>query len=73
MCYKVPDIDAAIKDLVAKKSYLISGPAPAVAFEMRPIAWLRTSPGMLIELVQDHSGSAVAVVGEGGNPSATMS
>lgn len=52
MCYQVRDIDAAIQHLVNEKSYLISGPTPAVAFSMRPIAWLRTPHGLIVELVQ---------------------
>jgi methylmalonyl-CoA/ethylmalonyl-CoA epimerase len=52
VCYKVPDINAAIRHLTEKGSFLLSGPVPAVAFEMRPIAWLMTEVGLLIELVQ---------------------
>lgn len=52
VCYQVRDIDGAINHLVTEGSYLISGPTPAAAFAMRPIAWLRTSPGLIVELVQ---------------------
>lgn len=52
VCYQARDINAAIEHLVGEGSYLISGPTPAVAFAMRPIAWLRTSPGLIVELVQ---------------------
>jgi hypothetical protein len=31
----------------------VSGPVPAVAFEMRQIAWLMTDVNLLVELVQD--------------------
>jgi hypothetical protein len=48
----VPDIGAAIHSLTERGSYLISGPVPAVAFEMREIAWLMTETEMLVELVQ---------------------
>jgi hypothetical protein len=34
---------------------LLSGPVPAVAFEMREIAWLMTEIGLLVELVQASS------------------
>ena|ERR1039458_7479459 len=51
ICYRVQDIDAAIVFLVEKGSLLLSGPVPAVAFEMRKIAWLMTEAG-LVELVQ---------------------
>jgi methylmalonyl-CoA/ethylmalonyl-CoA epimerase len=51
ICYQVPDINLAVADLTSKGSMLLSGPVPAVAFEMREIAWLMTEAG-LIELVQ---------------------
>jgi methylmalonyl-CoA/ethylmalonyl-CoA epimerase len=52
VCYEVPDINAAIAHLVGQGSFLISGPVPAVAFEMREIAWLMTEVNLLVELVQ---------------------
>jgi methylmalonyl-CoA/ethylmalonyl-CoA epimerase len=52
ICYHVPDINAAIGHLVEQGSFLISGPVPAVAFEMRPIAWLMTEVDLLVELAQ---------------------
>ena len=51
ICYQVPDISTAIAYLIAKGSLHLSGPVPAVAFEMREIAWLMTEAG-LVELVQ---------------------
>jgi methylmalonyl-CoA/ethylmalonyl-CoA epimerase len=38
VCCQVPDIDAAIRHLTEQGSFLLSGPVPAVAFEMRHIA-----------------------------------
>jgi methylmalonyl-CoA/ethylmalonyl-CoA epimerase len=52
ICYRVPDIRAAIAHLTGHGSILVSGPVPAVAFEMREIAWLMTETGLLAELVQ---------------------
>ena len=52
LCYEVPDIHAAIAHLSEQGSILISGPVPAVAFEMREIAWLMTEANLLVELVQ---------------------
>jgi methylmalonyl-CoA/ethylmalonyl-CoA epimerase len=52
VCYQVPDINAAIGYLVEQGSFLLSGPVPAVAFEMREIAWLMTEANLLVELVQ---------------------
>jgi methylmalonyl-CoA/ethylmalonyl-CoA epimerase len=52
VCYQVPDINTAIRHLTEKGSFLLSGPVPAVAFEMREIAWLMTEVNLLVELVQ---------------------
>jgi methylmalonyl-CoA/ethylmalonyl-CoA epimerase len=52
VCYQVPDINAAINHLTGQGSLLLSGPVPAVAFEMRGIAWLMTEHNLLVELVQ---------------------
>lgn len=52
VCYEVLNISAAISHLTAQGSFLLSGPVPAVAFEMREIAWLLTESTLLIELLQ---------------------
>jgi len=52
VCYQVPDINVAIAYLTEQRSLLISGPLPAVAFEMREIAWLITEVDLLVELLQ---------------------
>jgi methylmalonyl-CoA/ethylmalonyl-CoA epimerase len=52
ICYQIPDMKAAIDHLVEQGSFLLSGPVPAVAFEMREIAWLMTEANLLVELVQ---------------------
>jgi methylmalonyl-CoA/ethylmalonyl-CoA epimerase len=52
VCYQVPDINAAISHLIEHGSFLLSGPVPAVAFEMREIAWVVTEANLLVELVQ---------------------
>ena len=53
ICYEVPNINQAIEHLVANGSTLLSGPVPAVAFDMRPIAWLLTDEAyLLVELVE---------------------
>jgi methylmalonyl-CoA/ethylmalonyl-CoA epimerase len=52
LCYKVSNIDEAIGHLAGQGSFLLSGPVPAVAFEMRSIAWLMTDAHLLVELVQ---------------------
>lgn len=52
VCYQVHDLNAAIDHLTKQGSLLLSGPVPAVAFEMRKIAWLITEVNLLVELVQ---------------------
>jgi len=52
VCYQVPDINDAIAYLTEQGAFLLSGPVPAVAFEMREIAWLMTEVDLLVELVQ---------------------
>jgi len=52
ICYQVPDIRGAIEHLTGLGSFLLSGPVPAVAFQMREIAWLMTEADLLVELVQ---------------------
>src|ERR1035438_6142512 len=47
VCYQVPDMNAAIQHLTARGSLPVSGPVPAVAFEMREIAWLMTETELL--------------------------
>jgi len=52
VCYQVANLRHAIEHLAGKGSLLISGPVPAVAFQMREIAWLMTEVDLLVELVQ---------------------
>ena len=56
ICYQVMNINAAIRHLTEHGSLLLSGPVPAVAFEMREIAWLMTEVDLLIELLQGEGG-----------------
>ena len=52
ICYQVPDMQSAIDRLTGQGCLLLSGPSPAVAFEMRQIAWLMTDVNLLVELLQ---------------------
>jgi len=52
VCYEVPDIHVAIAHLTGQGSFLLSGPVPAAAFQMKEIAWLMTAAKLLVELVQ---------------------
>lgn len=55
VCYQVPDMKVATDYLVEQGCFLLSGPVPAVAFEMREIAWLMTPAKLLVELVQSQN------------------
>ena len=52
VCYRVPDIEAALAELREKKCLVVKGPDPAVAYEGRPVAWFYTPTQQLMELVQ---------------------
>jgi len=52
LCYQVEDINKVIAYMTEEGAFLLSGPVPAVAFGMRPIAWLVTDSNLLVELVQ---------------------
>jgi methylmalonyl-CoA/ethylmalonyl-CoA epimerase len=52
VCYQVPNLRSAIDHLNEAGSFVLSGPAPAVAFGMREIAWLMTDANLLVELLQ---------------------
>lgn len=54
VCYEVPVIETAIDHMTANGAFQISQPVPAVAFAQRRIAWLRTSTGLLVELVEAY-------------------
>ena len=53
ICYSVPNLSQAIHHLEANGSMVLSGPVPAAAFGMREIAWVMTTPGLLVELLQE--------------------
>jgi methylmalonyl-CoA/ethylmalonyl-CoA epimerase len=52
ICYEVPELAAAITHLTDRESVLLKSPVPAIAFGMRPIAWLMTEGHLLVELLQ---------------------
>ena len=52
VCYEVADIKTAVEHMKAEGCLLLGDPVPAVAFEMRQIAWLMTPARLLVELVQ---------------------
>lgn len=52
VCYEVPDLDAALGAVRARKWVVLGKPVPAVAFEGRRIAWFYTTTKQLVELVE---------------------
>jgi methylmalonyl-CoA/ethylmalonyl-CoA epimerase len=53
ICYAVPDMPGAIRHLTGHGAFLLGEPVPAVAFNLRQIAWLMTEHGLLVELLED--------------------
>lgn len=51
LCFEVDGMAAALADLRSKRCVLVAGPAPAVAFGGRHIAWVFTPTRQLIELL----------------------
>ena len=54
VCYEVDDIDAALAEVRGKGCIVLSGPAPAVAFSGRKIAWFYTPGRQLVEVVESE-------------------
>lgn len=52
LCFETNDLDAALQHVRSLKCLVVSAPAPAVAFEMRRIAWFYTPSRLLVELVE---------------------
>jgi methylmalonyl-CoA/ethylmalonyl-CoA epimerase len=51
LCYEVPSVEAAIEQLITSGCRLVSGPAPAVLFAGRRVAFL-LGPTGLVELLE---------------------
>jgi methylmalonyl-CoA/ethylmalonyl-CoA epimerase len=51
-CYEVDDLENCIITMRGNGALLAKRPKPAVAFDGRRIAWLITTEGLLIELVE---------------------
>lgn len=52
LCFEVPDLDAQLEQARAGGAVIASPPKPAVAFEGRRVAFVRTSGRQLIEYVE---------------------
>lgn len=52
ICYEVADMDGTLRHMRSKGCLVVSGPVPAVAFDMRRIAWLLMPTRQLIEVVE---------------------
>ncbi len=51
-CFETSDLDLALDHARALGCFIVSAPAPAVAFEGRRIAWIYTKSRQLFELVE---------------------
>lgn len=52
LCFETSDIEAALVHAKGNGCIVVSGPAPAVAFDGRRIAWIYTPARQLFELVE---------------------
>jgi len=52
LCYSCAKIAETVSSLEESGCFIIQEPAPAVAFDGRSIAWLKTPERMLIEIVE---------------------
>lgn len=52
LCFEVDDLDAQIKEMQAKKAFLVRHPRPAVAFGGRRITWMVTREKLLVEFLE---------------------
>ncbi len=60
VCYEVADIGEQLARMQDAGATLVRRPRPAAAFGNRPIAWVMTREGLLIEYLEAASGAAVA-------------
>lgn len=51
-CFETDDLEGALEQAVAQSCVVVSGPAPAVAFGGRRIAWIYTPARQLFELLE---------------------
>ena len=56
ICYRVPDLDASVRALVANDAKLVREALPAVAFGGRRVAFLYTRQRELVEFVEAERG-----------------
>jgi methylmalonyl-CoA/ethylmalonyl-CoA epimerase len=54
LCYEVDDLQDQIRWMKSQRAMLIRSPKPAVAFDGRQIAWMRTADSLLIEYLERH-------------------
>jgi methylmalonyl-CoA/ethylmalonyl-CoA epimerase len=54
LCFETNDIDGALTHAKNNGCIVVSGPAPAVAFQGRRIAWIYTRSRQLFELVESE-------------------
>jgi methylmalonyl-CoA/ethylmalonyl-CoA epimerase len=52
VCYEVSDLAAALASRTSQEAKLVRKALPAVAFGLRPAAWIYTRQGLLLELLE---------------------
>ena len=52
ICYQVADLAAGMAEMKSRGALIVRRPAPAVAFDGRPIAWVLTPEKLLVELLE---------------------
>jgi methylmalonyl-CoA/ethylmalonyl-CoA epimerase len=57
VCYEVDNLEVALRDCLTADVKLVRNAAPAVAFDRRPIAWIYTRYGLLVELLERPAAS----------------
>jgi len=56
LCFETNDLERALVHMRSQGCIVVSGPAPAVAFGGRRIAWFYTSTRQVFELVEEVAG-----------------
>jgi methylmalonyl-CoA/ethylmalonyl-CoA epimerase len=58
LCYEVDDLQEQIQWMKSQRALLIRSPKPAVAFNGRRIAWMRTADALLVEYLERYQATA---------------
>jgi len=58
LCYELDDLSEQIERMKKQRALLIRRPRPAVAFQGRRIAWMRSRDGLLLEYLERQLGGS---------------